>query len=183
MLGNSDLPLSAISARGLEAPNASAAATGVPGALFPAAVMVVTEAGSGRHPVVLQHPRKSMAMLELEVGGHGGFDYLRNLAEASGGRAFYNTNGLAGSIRRVIDDSSTTYLAGLLSRPQQMEWRIPRNQSESEPARRRNPLARWLLRCRGHRFRSEEVCPAIGSGNPQPTRINGPWNGCTRGCD
>ncbi len=183
MLGNSDLPLSAISARGLEAPNASAAATGAPGGPLPGGGNGGD--GGGKRPSPGGPPTPAQVNGDAGTGGGrtGGFDYLRNLAEASGGRAFYNTNGLAGSIRRVIDDSSTTYLLGYY--PDHNKWngefreiKVKVNRPGVEIRSRS-----WLLRCRGHRFRSEEVCPAIGSGNPQPTRINGPWNGCTRGCD
>ncbi len=95
-LGNSDLPLYAVDAHGLDAPM-----------------------GGGGGPVPRGAPRGPIAGGGGggggggPIGGHpGGFNQIRNLAEASGGRAFYNTNDMAGSIRQVIDDSSTTYLLG-----------------------------------------------------------------------
>jgi VWFA-related protein len=40
----------------------------------------------------------------------GDFDYTKDLSDMSGGRAYENTNDLAGSIRKVIDDSAQTYI-------------------------------------------------------------------------
>jgi hypothetical protein len=37
---------------------------------------------------------------------------LQNFAETTGGRAFYNTNDLAGAFKRAADDSSSNYLLG-----------------------------------------------------------------------
>ena len=47
------------------------------------------------------------------------FDYTE-LADMSGGRAFYDTNDFAGSIRRVIDDSADTYILGYY--PDHNKW-------------------------------------------------------------
>jgi VWFA-related protein len=43
---------------------------------------------------------------------HAGIDTMNYLADATGGRAFYNTNNIQGSIRRAIDDSRVTYVLG-----------------------------------------------------------------------
>jgi VWFA-related protein len=40
------------------------------------------------------------------------FDTMNVLAERTGGRAFYNTNDILGSIRRAIEDSRVTYVLG-----------------------------------------------------------------------
>jgi len=40
------------------------------------------------------------------------FDTMNILADCTGGRAFYNTNDIQGSIRRAIDDSRVTYVLG-----------------------------------------------------------------------
>ncbi len=40
------------------------------------------------------------------------FDTMNILAERTGGRAFYNTNDIQGSIRRAIEDSRLTYVLG-----------------------------------------------------------------------
>jgi VWFA-related protein len=40
----------------------------------------------------------------------GDFNYTKDLSDMSGGRAYENTNDLAGSIRKVIDDSAQTYI-------------------------------------------------------------------------
>ena len=39
-------------------------------------------------------------------------DTLRDFAEMTGGKAFYNTNDLAGSFRKAVDDASSYYLLG-----------------------------------------------------------------------
>jgi VWFA-related protein len=48
------------------------------------------------------------------------FEYSKSLAEDSGGRAFYNTNDLTGAIRKVIDDSASTYVLGYY--PDHNKW-------------------------------------------------------------
>lgn len=48
------------------------------------------------------------------------FDTMNILAERTGGRAFYNTNDIQGSIRRAIDDSRVTYVLGYY--PSHGEW-------------------------------------------------------------
>jgi len=42
----------------------------------------------------------------------GPIDTMQTLAERTGGRAFYNTNDISGSVRRAIDDSRVTYVLG-----------------------------------------------------------------------
>lgn len=39
-------------------------------------------------------------------------DSMKTLAERTGGRAFYNTNDISGSVRSAIDDSRVTYILG-----------------------------------------------------------------------
>ena len=41
-----------------------------------------------------------------------GLDTMQELAEATGGKAFYNTNDLAGAIRTAMEDSTVTYTLG-----------------------------------------------------------------------
>ncbi len=48
------------------------------------------------------------------------FVTMDELAERTGGRAFYNNNDILGSIRRVVDDSSVTYV--LAYYPQNVKW-------------------------------------------------------------
>lgn len=43
---------------------------------------------------------------------HQNFDTMNILAERTGGRAYYNSNDIKGSIRRAIDDSRVTYVLG-----------------------------------------------------------------------
>ncbi len=47
-------------------------------------------------------------------------DTMNMIADRTGGRAFYNTNDIKGSIRRAIQDSEVTYLLGYY--PQHGEW-------------------------------------------------------------
>jgi VWFA-related protein len=95
-LANGDLPLFAMDANGL---------------------LVSPSGGSG--PSV--GPIADITMARWKGSGPpGGFNPIRNLSEASGGRAYYNTNDLAGSIRQVIDDSASTYLLGYY--PDHNKW-------------------------------------------------------------
>jgi len=48
------------------------------------------------------------------------FATMDELAQRTGGRAFYNTNDIRGSLRRVVDDSSVTYV--LAYYPQDVKW-------------------------------------------------------------
>jgi VWFA-related protein len=101
-LGNSDLPLYAVDAHGLDAPLMGGGGGGGGGVGKGGASGVDGPTpGSGNYGVG-----------GTGGGRPGGFNQMRNLSEASGGRAFYNTNDLAGAIRRVIDDSATTYVLG-----------------------------------------------------------------------
>jgi VWFA-related protein len=100
-LSNSDLPLFAIDAQGLVVGGSGGGP--VPG-------------GGGRGPTIaidLPHPSQSGGCSDTTAGcGHGphDFDFTKNLADTSGGRAYYNTNDFAGAIRKVIDDSSASYI-------------------------------------------------------------------------
>ena len=107
-LGNADLPLYAVDAHGLSAGGIGGP---VPG-------------GGGRGAVSgVDGPTPASGSYDVAATGGGPpgeFNGIRNLSEASGGRAFYNTNDLAGSIRRAIDDSSSTYLLGYY--PDHNKW-------------------------------------------------------------
>jgi VWFA-related protein len=48
------------------------------------------------------------------------FDTMNILADRTGGRAYYNTNDIRGSIRRAIDDSRVTYVLGYY--PTHQDW-------------------------------------------------------------
>jgi VWFA-related protein len=50
----------------------------------------------------------------------GNFDTMQVLADRTGGRAFYNTNDIFGSVRRAIEDSQVTYVLGYY--PTHGEW-------------------------------------------------------------
>ena len=50
----------------------------------------------------------------------GNFDTMRRLAELTGGRAFYNTNDIYGSVREAVDDARVTYVVGYY--PSHGEW-------------------------------------------------------------
>ncbi len=47
-------------------------------------------------------------------------DTMKDIAERTGGRAFYNTNDIMGSVRRAIDDSRVTYVLAFY--PRQEGW-------------------------------------------------------------
>ncbi len=105
-LANSDLPLNAVDAHGLDP-------GGIP-------VGPVPSGGVGRRGPVDGPPPPGIGNTGAHGGPPGGFNRTRNLAEASGGRAFYNTNDLAGSIRRAIDDSESAYVLGYY--PDHNKW-------------------------------------------------------------
>jgi hypothetical protein len=112
-LANADLPLSAIDALGLYGDvNAGGPVPGGGGG----------GGHSGGHAELAPPPGAvssgvAMAGRTPQVTD---FDLTKNLAEMSGGRAFENTNDFAGAIRRVIDDSSATYLLGYY--PDHNKW-------------------------------------------------------------
>ncbi len=56
--------------------------------------------------------RGKMPSLITMTPPHGNTDTMVLLADRTGGRAFYNTNDIFGSIRRAIEDSQVTYLLG-----------------------------------------------------------------------
>ncbi len=91
-LNNANLAIYPVDARGLISPAAanpafSAARGGTP--------------GRGRMP-----PVRTISP------SRANFDTMNILADRTGGRAFYNTNDIQGSIRRAIDDSRVTYVLG-----------------------------------------------------------------------
>jgi len=101
ILGNADFPLFSIDADGL-----------IP---YPPGGGPVPGGGRGRGAGGGDGPTPS-------GGSHGGasttgyipsirdFAFTKNLSDVSGGRAFYDTNDFAGAIRKVIDDSASTYI-------------------------------------------------------------------------
>jgi VWFA-related protein len=115
ILANADMPLSAINALGLAGGGATENVGPVPGR---------GGGGGGRGATSgadLPTPASGSYNVAGTSGGPvGGFYALRNLADQSGGSAFYNTNDLSGSIRRVIDNSSATYLLGYY--PDHNKW-------------------------------------------------------------
>ncbi|MGO9641913.1 MAG: VWA domain-containing protein [Candidatus Acidiferrales bacterium] len=50
----------------------------------------------------------------------GNFDTMDEIAERTGGRAYYNTNDISGAIRKAIDDSQVTYVLGYY--PDHGQW-------------------------------------------------------------
>jgi VWFA-related protein len=111
-LGNSDLPLFAIDAHGLVAGSGGGGGP-VPG-------------GGRRGPTsgtTLPHPSSSGGCSDTTSGCASGahdFEFTKNLAETSGGRAYYDTNDLASAIRKVVDDSASTYVLGYY--PDHNKW-------------------------------------------------------------
>jgi VWFA-related protein len=102
-LGDADTPLFAIDAKGLvpyPAPGGGGGGGGGRGAASGAGGPTPSSAGGGSHDcTIFGRPPKLRD-----------FDYSKDLAEQSGGRAYYDTNDFAGAIRKVIDDSASTYI-------------------------------------------------------------------------
>ncbi len=111
-LGNADLPLFAIDAKGFVAPLGGG---GGP----------VPRAGS-RGPMAAVGPPPSKSpdgcndWLTACPPLVRDFEFSKNLADTTGGRAFYNTNDLAGAIRQAMDDSAVTYVLGYY--PDHNKW-------------------------------------------------------------
>jgi VWFA-related protein len=110
ILANSDFPLFTIDPNGL-------VAGGIPTGPVPS--------GGGKSGPVDGPPTPAVA--GGSAGGaasrprpRGSFGPIRYLAELSGGRAIWNTNDLAGSMRRVVDDSAATYILGYY--PDHNKW-------------------------------------------------------------
>jgi VWFA-related protein len=114
-LANADLPLSAINVLGLAGGGATDNIGPVPGRGGGGAGRGATSGADLPTPAT-----GSYNVAGTSGGPVGGFNALRNLAEQSGGSAFYNSNDLSGSIRRVIDNSSATYLLGYY--PDHNKW-------------------------------------------------------------
>jgi hypothetical protein len=123
-LGNADLPLSVIDAKGLIVEDSVGGGGAVPGG------GVAAGSGGGRHGGGASGgapPTPAFVAGEYGPIARQGrppkirdFDFIKNLADTSGGRAYENTNDLAGAIQRVIDDSSATYLLGYY--PDHNKW-------------------------------------------------------------
>jgi VWFA-related protein len=99
-LGNADLPLAAMDAKGLAAP---------PGQLMGHASVESSFDADIPTPAFFDGGYGPGSTNGRTPAPHD-FDYSKNLSEMSGGRAFYDTNDLAGAIRKVIDDSASTYI-------------------------------------------------------------------------
>jgi VWFA-related protein len=111
-LGNADLPVSAVDPLGLNGGD-------------PAIGPVPSGGGGGKgggHGTLAPPPGAIAARVAMagRVPRRTDFDFSKKLAELSGGRAYENTNDLAGAIRRVIDASSATYLLGYY--PDHNKW-------------------------------------------------------------
>ena len=100
--GNSDLPLFAMNPLGLVAGGGvrGGGAGGRTGALISAADLPTP------HSSACDDTTAGCAPYARD------FEYSKSLAEDSGGRAFYNTNDLTAAMRKVIDDSASTYVLG-----------------------------------------------------------------------
>ena len=57
----------------------------------------------------------------VSIGFQNNFVTMDELAQRTGGRAFYNTNGIRQAIRRVVDDSRVNYVLGYY--PQDVKWK------------------------------------------------------------
>lgn len=107
-LGNADFPLFAMDALGLLAGGggyahgigeADAGGGGINGA-----DMITPAQTDGNYGA------KGPCVLPGRLPQVSDFDYSKDLSALSGGRAIENTNDLAGAIRKVIDDSASTYI-------------------------------------------------------------------------
>jgi VWFA-related protein len=92
-VNNANLAIYPVDARGLiGASNFSATSSSAPSQR--------SSAPRSRRPMASQTPTPP----------RGNFDTMNELADRTGGRAFYNSNDIQGSVRRAIDDSRDTYV-------------------------------------------------------------------------
>ncbi|HEY4836963.1 MAG TPA: VWA domain-containing protein [Candidatus Acidoferrales bacterium] len=112
-LGNADLPLSAIDARGLVPLfyGQMAGGGGGGGGKVDGAGLTTPAQAAGEY---------GLSAIAGRIPGLHDFDFTKDLAETSGGSAFYDTNDFAGVIRKVIDDSASTYILGYY--PDHNKW-------------------------------------------------------------
>jgi len=68
--------------------------------------------------------RSSNARSRIPSFGATGLDTMQELAELTGGRAFYNTNDIAGAIRSAMEDSSTSYTLGFYPDPATLDGKF-----------------------------------------------------------
>jgi len=54
----------------------------------------------------------------------GGLNTLRELADLTGGRAFYDTNDISGAIRTAVQDTTVTYLLGFYPDPDSLDGKF-----------------------------------------------------------
>jgi len=76
------------------------------------------------------YPVDARGLIPTDIDGPGGnpfrasvtpdFGTMLTLAERTGGRAYFNTNDIMGSVRQAIDDSRVTYEIGFV--PQGVKW-------------------------------------------------------------
>jgi VWFA-related protein len=76
------------------------------------------------------YPVDARGLIPTDIDGPGGnpfrssvmpdFGTMLTLAERTGGRAYFNTNDIMGSVRQAIDDSRVTYEVGIV--PQDVKW-------------------------------------------------------------
>jgi VWFA-related protein len=110
ILANAGLPLDAIDARGIIAPNG-----GGGGPVPHAAARGPAAGGGGPTPA-----SGNYGVAGTRGGPVGNFNAIRNLSEESGGHAINNTNDLTTAIRRVVDASGDTYMLGYY--PDHNKW-------------------------------------------------------------
>jgi VWFA-related protein len=105
-LGDADFPLFAIDATGLTAQprtgnlGGGAGGGGGGGGIASGVEGPTPSSSGGSHDCTTQGRPPQLT----------DFDYSKDLAEQSGGRAYYDTNDFAGAVRKAIDDSASTYI-------------------------------------------------------------------------
>jgi VWFA-related protein len=98
-LDNADIAVYPVDARGL----------------IPAPSMV-----SSRHVTPVTRASRGGQITPIDLPSTGNFDTMNEIADRTGGRAFYNTNDIAGSVQKAIDDSRVTYVLSYY--PDHGEW-------------------------------------------------------------
>jgi len=68
-------------------------------------------------------------MMKVDNRNAETMDYV---AELTGGKAFHNTNDLAGAVRKAIDDSSVSYTLGYYATGEERDKQVSLLEGESE---------------------------------------------------
>ena len=115
-------------------------------------------------------PPAANAPVQFETGQAFQHLALDSIAESTGGRAYYNSNGLGAKITEIEENGSSYYTLTYATTQQNVEWRVPAHQGWRGPAECESAVPAGLLR-----GRSDEA----GKGRTRRDREDTADGGCT----